>query len=101
MLAPGGNSHFGGRGRDLGPNQVKEGTKMYSYEDQIKAVHLFEQYGKRATAVIRDQGYPDRHMLAKQYQEYVSNGDLKKFASREPKYYAEQKATAVEFYLSH
>ena len=27
---------------------------MYSYEDRIKAVHLFEQYGKRAAAVIRE-----------------------------------------------
>ena len=74
---------------------------MYSYEDRIKAVRLFEQYGKRAAAVIRELGYPNRHMLAKWYQEYVSNGDLKKSVSREPKYSAEQRATAVEFYLAH
>ena len=50
---------------------------MYSYEDRIKAVQLYERYGKRAAAVIRELGYPNRHILAKWYQEYVSEAEIK------------------------
>jgi transposase-like protein len=74
---------------------------MYSYEDRIKAVRLYAQYGKRAAAVIRELGYPNRHILAKWYQEFVSEGDLKKAVMHKPKYTDEQRAAAVEFYLSH
>lgn len=74
---------------------------MYSYEDRMKAVRLYEQYGRRATAVIRELGYPNRHILAKWYQEYVCDGDLKKAVTHKPKYTEEQRAAAVEFYLSH
>ena len=74
---------------------------MYSYEDRIRAIQLYIQYGKRAAAVIRELGYPDRHMLAKWYQEYVQEGDLKKTVSRKPKYSALQRSTAVEHYLTH
>ena len=74
---------------------------MYSYEERIKAVQLYEQYGKRAAAVIRELGYPNRHELAKWYQEYVSKGDLKKTVHRKSKYSAAQRAAAVEFYLTH
>ena len=74
---------------------------MYSYEVRIRAVKLYEKYGKRATAVIRELGYPDRHVLAKWYQEYISEGTLKEKITRKPKYTAEQRAAAVEIYLSH
>ena len=74
---------------------------MYSYEERIKAVKLYEKYGKRAAAVIRELGYPDRHVLAKWYQEYISEGTLKEKITRKPKYTEEQRAAAVEFYLSH
>ena len=40
---------------------------MYSYEDRMKAVRRYEGYGKHAAAVIRELGYPNRHMLAKWY----------------------------------
>lgn len=32
---------------------------MYSYEERIAAVKLYEKYGKRAAAAIRDLGYLD------------------------------------------
>ena len=38
---------------------------MYSHEDRIWAVELYERYGRRAAAVIRELGYPDRHMYGK------------------------------------
>ncbi len=74
---------------------------MYSYEDRIRAVELYERYGRRAAAVIRELGYPDRHMLVKWYREYVNNGDLKKSVSHKPKYSTKQRNAAVEFYLTH
>ena len=74
---------------------------MYSYEDRIRAVHLYEQYGRRAAAVIRELGYPDRHMLVKWYKEYLREGDLKKSVRHLPKYTSEQRTAAVEFYLRH
>lgn len=74
---------------------------MYSYEDRIKAVQLYEQYGKRASAVIRELGYPTRHVLVKWYREYVNKGELNRKVSHRRKYTAEQRAKAVEFYLAH
>lgn len=74
---------------------------MYSYEDRIRAVQLYEQYGRRAAAVIRELGYPDRHMLVKWYKEYLREGDLKKSVRHLPKYTSEQRTAAVEFYLRH
>ena len=55
---------------------------MYSYEERIRAVKLYEKYGKRAAAVIRELGYPNRHILAKWYQEYISDGSLKEKIAR-------------------
>ncbi len=55
---------------------------MYSYEERIRAVKLYEKYGKRAAAVIRELGYPNRHVLVKWYQEYISKGTLKEKITR-------------------
>ena len=70
---------------------------MYSYEERIRAVKLYAKYGKRAAAVIRELGYPNRHILAKWYQEYISDGSLKEKITRRPKYTEEQRAAAMEF----
>ena len=43
---------------------------MYSYEDRLKAVQLFIKYNYRAAQVIRELGYPNRHMLVKWWKEY-------------------------------
>ena len=59
---------------------------MHSYEERIRAVKLYEKYGKRAAAVIRELGYLDRHVLAKWYQEYIIEGTLKEKITRKPKY---------------
>ena len=74
---------------------------MYSYEDRIRAVKLYEQYGYHATAVIRELGYPDRHMLKKWHQEFVSSGDLRQKQFRKPKYTEEQRKAAIDHYLNH
>ena len=74
---------------------------MYSYEDRMRAVKLYEQYGQHAAAVIRELGYPDRHILVKWYREYVHSGDLNQKRSRKPKYSMEQRQAAVDHYLKH
>lgn len=53
---------------------------MYSYEERINAAKLYEKYGKRAAAVIRELGYPDRHIHAKWYQENISEGTLNRIS---------------------
>ena len=73
---------------------------MYSYEDRMKAIRLYEKYGKRAAAVVRELGYPNRRMLAKWYQEY-KEGRLKKKVFRTPKFTEAQRKAAVQHYLTH
>ena len=36
---------------------------MYSYEDRIRAVKLYEKLGKRTGATIRQLGYPTKNAL--------------------------------------
>ena len=49
---------------------------MYSKAERQKAVDLYIKYGKRASAVIRESGYPDRKTLACWYNEYEEQGWL-------------------------
>ena len=74
---------------------------MYTYEQRMAAVNLYIKYGKKAAAVIRELGYPNRHILVKWYQEYERNGDLHKAAFRKAKFSVEQKEAALEFYRTH
>lgn len=76
---------------------------MYSYADRMRAVKLYIQYGKRAMAVVRELGYPSRKNLRRWYDAYVEAGDLPRGyrGGRRPRYSAEQKAMAVEHYMSH
>ena len=43
---------------------------MYSLEEREKAVKLYIQYGLKAAKVIRELGYPNRHVIVRWYQEY-------------------------------
>ena len=74
---------------------------MYSYEDRKKAVELYIQYGLRASATIRELGYPDRHSLSMWYKEYLENGDLHTTFERTPKFKSEQRRIALEHYVEH
>ena len=55
---------------------------MYTYEQRIMAVKLYQKYGRRVAPVIRKLGFPDRHMLVKWVKEYESTGDLHNFSKR-------------------
>ena len=74
---------------------------MYTYEQRMAAVNLYIKYGKKAARVIRELGYPDRHSLAKWYQEYERNSGLHKVTLRKAKFSVEQKEAALEFYRTH
>ena len=75
---------------------------MYSYEERMKAINLYLQNGLKASKVIDELGYPERHMLHLWYKEYLENGDLhKEFVAKKKKYSEKQKETAVKFYLEH
>ena len=75
---------------------------MYSYEDRIRAVHLYIRLGKRIKATIRQLGYPTKNALKAWHREYEHGRDLQVGRARSlQKYSDEQKHAAVEHYLSH
>ena len=76
---------------------------MYTYEQRMAAVNLYIKYYYKAAAVIRELGYPNRHVLVKWFKEYESTGDLhrKSMRGRNPKYSEEQKQAALQFYQEH
>ena len=51
---------------------------MYSYEERIRAVELYVEFGKRAAATIRCLGYPSKNALKAWYREYARTRDLPK-----------------------
>ena len=74
---------------------------MYSYEQRMKAINLYIQYGCRASSVIRELGYPDRHSLIRWYDEHLMSGDLHSKRNGTPKYSEEQKQAALKHYTEH
>lgn len=75
---------------------------MYSYEERKKAVDLYIKYGKRASTVIRELGYPDRHVLVLWYKDLLEKGKIEvpDFTGRSP-YSEEEKQKAITFYIEH
>ena len=74
---------------------------MYTYEQRILAVNLYQKYGRRVAPVIRELGFPDRHMLVKWVKEYESTGDLHNCSKREPKFSESEKKSALQYYQEH
>ena len=75
--------------------------KNYSYDERMKAVQLFIKYDLSPSAVIHELGYPSRNRLRAWYREYAENGTLIADNERMTKYTAEQRRTAVAYYLDH
>lgn len=74
---------------------------MYSYEDRMRAVKLYIQYGKSPAATVQRLGYPSKKNLLRWYRSYAESGDLPKGRRKAERYSAEQKRTAVEHYRTH
>ena len=73
---------------------------MYSYEDRMRAVQLYIQYGRRGAATVRDLGYPSVKHLRRWYRCYMKTGDLA--PDRNPSgnsYSPEKRRAAVDHYL--
>jgi putative transposase len=49
---------------------------MFSYEDRLRAVHLYIKLGKRIGLTIRQLGYPTKNALRTWYSEYERRQDL-------------------------
>ena len=73
---------------------------MYSLEQRKRAVELYIKYGLKATATIRELGYPSRAQLASWHRERQENGGRLADRSLE-RCTLEQKRTAVRHCLTH
>lgn len=69
---------------------------MHSYEDRVRAVELYYRYGKKASMVIRELGYPSIKKLDRWVQIYEETGDLPKGLKSRQRYSQAQKIAAVE-----
>ena len=49
---------------------------MHSYEDRIRAVELYYRYGKKASVVVMELGYPSTKQLGRWVRIYEEKGDL-------------------------
>lgn len=73
---------------------------MYSLEQRKRAVELHIKYGLKATAAIRELGYPSRAQLVSWHREWQENGGRLTDRSLE-QYTPEQKRAAARHYLTH
>ena len=74
---------------------------MYSFEEKMRAVELYIKYHCKAAPVIRELGYPDRHMLVKWYKQYDATGTLPKKIEGRQKFTEQQKQIALQYYREH
>ena len=90
---------WGGRKSEY---QQAGGLVMFTYSQRMEAVRLYRENGNSAAAVIRQLGYPkDRRTLAAWNREFEESNDLHQVSTRRAKYTAEQRHTAVEYWLNH
>ena len=74
---------------------------MHSYEDRIRAVELYYLYGRKASVVVRELGYPSIKQLGRWVRIYEEKGDLPRELKPRERYSYAQKVAAVEHYLTH
>ena len=73
---------------------------MYSLERRKRAVELYIKYGLKATATIRELGYPSRAQLTGWHREWQENGGRLTDHSLE-QHASEQKRAAVRHCPAH
>lgn len=74
---------------------------MHSYEDRIRAVELYYRYGKKASVVVMELGYPSTKQLSRWVRIYEEKGDLPRELNPRERYSRAQKIAAVDHYLTH
>lgn len=90
----------GGCGQNPGP-QIGQMENNVQFEERVKAVELYIQFGYSEGIVIRTLGYPSYTALRNWYKEYFSTGSLHATSSSKPRYTEAQKVAAVEYYASN
>ncbi|MCI7218282.1 transposase [Parafannyhessea umbonata] len=74
----------------------------YTLEQRKRAVEPCIKHGLKATATIRELGYPSRVQLAAWHREWLeTGGSLHERSRASEAYSAEQKRAAVDHYLEH
>lgn len=73
---------------------------MHSYEDRIRAVELYYRYGKKASVVVMELGYPSTKQLGRWVRIYEEKGDLPRELKPRERYSRTQKIAAVELSYS-
>ncbi|MCE1543065.1 IS3 family transposase [Enterobacter hormaechei] len=74
---------------------------MFSYADKLRAVELYFKYGKKASRVVQELGYPSTRQLRRWARIIQAGGVLPESVPRKSRYTSEQKRAAVEHYLNH
>jgi len=73
---------------------------MYSYEDRLRAVKLYQKLGRRMAATQRQLGYPTKNSLKAWCAEFEQNQDFQRGYQRAKRQYTdEQKRRAVAHYV--
>jgi len=77
---------------------------MYSDEQRKNAIELYLKYGRKASLVIKELGYPNRLTLRNWFYEYRDSGNNlnpRERKSGPSQYSEEQMKAAVQFYIEH
>lgn len=75
---------------------------MYTLEQRKRAVELYIRYGLKATATMRELGYPSRVQPAAWHREWLeTGGSLHERSRASEAYSAEQKRAAVDHCLEY
>ena len=81
----------------------REGARMYTYEERMRAVkaYIASGSGYQANKTIQEPGYPSHEALRRWNREYRKNGDLHRDFIRTPPHTREQKEKAVAHYYAN
>lgn len=79
----------------------REGARMYTYEERMRAVKAYIASGYQANKTIQELGYPSHEALRGWYREYQKSGDLHRDFIRAPLHTQEQKEKAVAHYYAN
>ena len=74
---------------------------MHSYEDRIRAVELYYRYGKKASVVVMELGYPSTKQLGRWVRIYEEKGDLPRELKPRERYSRAHKISDIEHYFTH
>ena len=79
----------------------REGVRIYTYEERMRAVKAYIVSGYQANQTIQELGYPSHETLRIWYREYQKNRDLHRDFIRAPLHTQEQKEKAVAQYYAN